>query len=130
MYPHHQYEMLVRKVCGGQWRSLPPREQNAGWGVAIVKSILDGVRIDLTDITSHLGAERHQVQFAHRNLSLNGVFLRGRIWKERHILEAKDHSTMGMPSDTMLAWGYYGGMAAGATGPYEERERPRSAMHR
>ena len=108
------YEELVRKICGGQWRNLPPKEQNAGWGIAIVNSILDGVKPDLYNMSSHLGVERHQILFAYKNLSMNGVFLGGKVEKERKVLEAKD-----MPSDTMLAWGYYGGLASAATGTHE-----------
>ena len=104
-------EQLVRSVCGKQWRSLSSTELDGALGVAIVKSILDGVAEDLGEIASHLGVNRDLLYSAFRNLGLNGVFRENRINKDREALEDSDP----------IAWGYYAGYASGATGTASER---------
>jgi hypothetical protein len=108
--PELPYEGLVRKVCGPQWRTLTGRELDGAWGVAIVRSILDGCRPDLTEIAAHLGVEREALQAAYRSLSQNGVFCRNRIESDRTLRK-----------DDLLAWSYYAGYASGATGNWVDR---------
>lgn len=103
--PELPYEALVKKVCGSQWRHLPERERDGAFGVAIVKSVLDGVEPDLNEIASHLGIERDFLVQAFRSLSLNGVFCRDFIYTDDALRR-----------DDLHAWGYYAGYASGATG--------------
>lgn len=100
------YERLVRKICGSQWRNLPKPEIDAAWGVAIVKSVLDGVEPEINALANHLKLDGGQIVDAYRRLNLNGVFKGQVIENDRRCLE----------SDDILAWGYYGGYASGATG--------------
>jgi hypothetical protein len=102
------YEDLVCEVCGDNWRYGSRSAINSAWGVAIVRSILDGVAPRLKDLCDHLGVDRGVIIEAHRLLSLNGAFLRNRIYADSEALEGDD----------MCAWRYYAGMACGATGPY------------
>lgn len=101
-------EKLVRKVIGDQWRSLPEREQDGAWGVAIVKSIIDGVRPELYEIASHLGVEKTLLWRANRRLTMNGIFRGNKLESDRSLLEAED----------VFTWCYYAGYASGFTGPW------------
>lgn len=103
--PEIPCENLVRQICGAQWRNLPEQERDAAWGVAIVKSVLDGVDPDLHELSSHLGVEKDLLIPAFRRLSLNGVFLTDRIRRDTPLRRGDQ-----------LAWCYYAGYACGAVG--------------
>ena len=111
--PELPCERLVRKICGPAWRSLPKTEIDAAWGVAIVKSVLDGIQIDdscldrscnLGRLVKYLGVGDEHLIDAYRRLSLNGIFKTGWIENDRKTLESGD----------LTAWCYYGGYASGA----------------
>lgn len=104
-------ERLVRTICGEGWRNLPSPDVDGAWGVAIVRSVLDGVggasrAWALRQIANHLGVQQHELQTAFTRLNLNGVFLRDRIYKDRKALNKND----------IHAWCQYAGIASGATG--------------
>jgi len=103
------YESLVRKICGSQWRNLPDNERNGALGVAIVKSVLDGLRPELGEISSHLGVDKEVLRGAYKHLSMNGVFRHDKIRSDAKVLSKND----------MHAWGYYAGFAGGFLGPWE-----------
>ena len=113
----------MRKIMGEGWRNLPSDDIDGAWGVAIVRSILDGVSISIREISAHLGVDRENMRDAFTRLSLNGVFLHSRIRKDRKALNSIE----------ILAWSYYAGTASGAIGnvvyklrrAYEKR-KPRS----
>lgn len=121
------YERLVRKVCGEGWRHLPSPDVDGAWGVAIVRSVLDGVAVPrepwmLRQIATHLGVQQHELQTAFTRLNLNGVFLRDRIFKDRKALNDNE----------IHAWCQYAGLASGATGnvivrPKKRKDSPRSS---
>lgn len=118
-------ERLVRKICGEGWRNLSAPNIDGAWGVAIVRSVLDGVAAPrepwmLRSIASHLGAQQHDLQDAFTRLNLNGVFLRERLYKDRKALNSND----------IYAWCQYAGIASGATGnviarPKKKKDRAR-----
>ena len=110
-------EALVRKVMGTYWRSLPERDIDGAWGVAIVSSVLDGVRSNLREISSHLGVEQDSLRDAFTRLSINGMFIRSRIYKDRKALTSKD----------IFSWFFYAGIASGATGNVLKKPKTRSA---
>lgn len=103
--PELPYEHLVKKVCGSQWRHLPDRERDGAFGVAIVKSVLDGVKADLNEIASHLGLDRELILRAFRSLSLNGIFRRDLVYSDDALRR-----------ENMHAWCFYAGYASGSTG--------------
>ena len=98
-------ERLVRDICGSQWRNLPKQEIDAAWGVAIVHSVLNGVRPVIYELARHLGVDSDTIADAYFGLNSNGVFKRGWLEKDRESLESGD----------IVAWCYYGGYACGAT---------------
>lgn len=100
------YERLVRKICGSQWRELSKPEIDAAWGVAIVKSILEGVRPEIGEVARHLGVSGDDLIDAYRRLNLNGLFKNAYLERDRSDLQSGDE----------LAWCYYGGYASGAIG--------------
>ena len=100
------YERLVRKICGSQWRNLSKPEIDAAWGVAIVKSVLEGVRPEIGEIAGHLGVDIDDIIDAYRRLNLNGLFKSTYLNRDYDCLR----------NDDLLAWGYYGGYASGAIG--------------
>lgn len=102
------YEDLVREICGDNWRTSSRSNCNAAWGVSIVKSVIDGVVPKIADLADHLGVDKKTIKEAFTLLSLNGVFLRGRLENDMENLKRNDK----------IAWGYYAGMASGATGPF------------
>lgn len=104
--PELPCERLVRKICGSQWRNLSKPEIDAAWGVAIVSSVLDGVRAQVGELARHLGVDGDQIIEAYHRLNTNGIFKSETLERDRKILESQD----------LLAWCYYGGFAAGATG--------------
>lgn len=104
--PEIPYEKLLRNMCGDDWRHLSPPEIDAAWGMAIVQSVLDGVKPDVSEISLHLGIEERLLYDAYQRLVLNRVFKKGVLDSDRKLLEDGD----------VIAWGYYGGYASGATG--------------
>lgn len=97
-------ERLVRNICGPQWRNLSKPDLDAAWGIAMVKSVLDGVDPDVSELAYHLGTTTDVIGDAFYRLNINGIFRR--LNRDRVELSKGD----------MLTWGYYGGYAAGATG--------------
>lgn len=102
------YESLVRSIYGAQWRGLPEEDQDGALGVAIVKSVLDGLPPDLNEVSSHLGIDRELLRRPYKNLSMNGVFRNDKIHQDTQALNENDPHV----------WGYYAGYAAGIVGPW------------
>lgn len=93
---------------------------DGAWGVAIVRSVLDGVAVPrepwmLRSIANHLGVQQQDLQSAFTRLNLNGVFLRGRIFDDRKALNNND----------TFAWCHCAGIASGATGNVIVRPKKR-----
>ncbi len=104
--PELPCEKLVRKICGNSWRNLGGKDLNGAWGVAIVKSVIDGVEPNLDELSSHLGVEKDRFRRAYNNLDMNGVFFKN-LDEDQGLIE----------EDT-ISWCYYAGYASGAIGPY------------
>ena len=102
------YEALVKEVCGSQWKMLPDDEKNVAYGVAIVKSVLDGLSLDLYELSHHLGVDKDLLRPAFKNLLMNGVFQRNKLEQDREELEANNLHT----------WCYYAGYASAFVGPW------------
>lgn len=98
-------EPLIEKICGENWRENPS-EIDGVWGVAIVRSVLDGCFPSLKDVSHYLDIHVDLLRGAFTRLSLNGVFLRDRLYKDRKSLNNND----------LHAWCYYAGVAQGVTG--------------
>lgn len=111
-------ESLVARVIGSDWREFSYNDIDGALGVAIVRSVLDGVRSDLRELESHLGVESGLLRSPFIRLSLNGVFMRSRIHDDRKALNRNE----------LLAWCQYAGIASGATG--NVGYRPRKPMSR
>jgi hypothetical protein len=105
--PQLPYENLVAGVCGEKWRTLENNEIDAAWGVAVVRSILDGIDNEPREIANHLGVDTGDIYDAWRRLMMNGALVTRNLNRDRRALNAGDQ----------LAWGYYAGYAAGAVGP-------------
>ena len=103
--PELPCESLVRKVCGHNWRELLEPDIDGAWGVAIIKSVLDGVSPEPREIASHLGVKKEELYTAFRRLNMNGIFMDDQIYNDSGLL-----------TEDMLAWCYYAGYASGATG--------------
>ena len=115
------YEKFISNIFGDNWRYLQEPDVHGAWGVAILKSILDGVEPKLVKIAAHLNVEKWRLHKAYRHLFLNGVFLGDKIEQDRSALEAGNFH----------AWGYYAGYASGHAGtvvvwrPNERQKTPR-----
>jgi len=107
--PEIPYEKVVRSLMGNQWRSLPDQERDGAWGIAIAKSVADGVSPDLHEIASHLGVDTDTIRLPFYRMNMNGVFLRRRIDNDREL-----------KNDSELALGYYAGYASGYCGPWRD----------
>lgn len=103
-------EPLIRKLYGSQWRNLDERDRDGAIGIAIVKSVLDGVDPDIMLISNHLRINREHVTTPFKRLFMNGAFLRNRI-----------RNDAALKRSDVTAWGYYAGYAMGVTGPWEEK---------
>lgn len=112
-------ESAIVRVHGEKWREFPSRDLDGAWGVAIVRSVLDGVSPSLHDLGFHLGVHSDCLRTAFMRLSMNGVFLRDRIYNDRKALNCND----------LDAWCQYAGIASGATGNvgWEPRKRKEDA---
>jgi len=102
-------EPLIRKLYGSQWRNLEERERDGAIGIAIVKSVMDGVNPDIHDISRYLGISREYINNPFKRLFMNGAFLRNKIKEDKDL-----------KSGDMVAWGYYAGYAMGVTGSWKE----------
>lgn len=106
------YESVVSSIFGHDWRKDSRETQNGAVGIAIVKSIADGVDCNINDISNHLSIERRYLREAFMLLSLNGIFIHDRIKKDSKNIKMNDP----------LALGYYAGYAAGLIGPFNPSE--------
>jgi len=104
--PELPCEATVRRVFGNQWRSLNDQDRDGVWGVAIVRSVLDGVKPDLVELALHLGVDREVLRRAYKRLSMNGVFHHDMVYDDRPVLDSGD----------IHAWCYYAGYASGHVG--------------
>lgn len=103
----------MRRIFGDNWRGLPDHEVDGAWGIAIVRSVLDGAT-DLNEqpywvvrhIGQHLGVDPEELRDAFSRLNANGVLLRNRLHNDRKALNSND----------IHAWCQYAGIASGATG--------------
>ncbi|HDZ15703.1 MAG TPA: hypothetical protein ENH60_12520 [Pricia sp.] len=84
---------------------MPDRDRDGALGLAIVKSVFDGVTPELNDISSHLGVNKEVLWKAFRRLKMNGIFQDDRISRET----LKDDDTN---------WCFYAGYASGYIGPW------------
>lgn len=101
-------EYLIRSVYGPQWRQLSQEDIDGAFGIAIIKSIIDGkTETSLRDVSNFLGVRENVIEMAHYRLFMNGIFLHD---SDRIM---KDHGLIG--SD-IVPWCYYAGIASGATG--------------
>ena len=97
------------------------------WGVAIIRSILDGA-VDTKEqaywvvrqLSSHLGVDPEDLRDAYSRLSANGVFLRNRIHEDRKALN----------NNEIHAWCQYAGIAFGAIGNVIRESRKRKERQR
>ncbi len=109
----------MTSVYGEGWRNLGETDLDGAWGIAIVRSILDGVTPNPRSIASHLGVDTgagvDKLRHPFTLLSLNGIFLHNRIHD--------DHKALSREPYDQLAWGYYAGVACGATGNVVRIER-------
>ena len=111
--PELPYEKLIEKVFGIQWRTLPEADINGALGVAIVKSVLDGLPPELGEISSHLGVNKETLREPYKNLNMNGIFRRNRIQEDALALNNED----------LFAWSYYAAYAAGIIGPWLPKKK-------
>lgn len=114
------YNGLIQRVCaprGEDWRNLPSPEIDGAWGVAIIRSILDGVinlngsksfksSSHLRVVASHLGVDTETLWPAFMRLSLNGILMHDNIRKDKKALNDND----------IHAWCHYAGYASGVIG--------------
>lgn len=113
------YEELIQQVVvphGSSWRSLPPHERDGAWGVAMVRSVLDGVRPSLTELSSHLGVPIVLLKRAYNQLSANGVFRSNKIHKDEALKDWKEKGKVTTDALKLLPWCYYAAFASGAAG--------------
>lgn len=113
------YEELIQKVVaphGPNWRSLSPRDRDSAWGVAIVRSVLDGVRPSLTELSSHLGVPIMLIKKAYNQLAVNGVFRGDKIRSDRILTEWKEKGKVTNDSMKLIPWCYYAAYASGDVG--------------
>lgn len=113
------YDELIQKVVaphGANWRSLPPRERDGAWGVAMVRSVLDGVRPSLTELSSHLGVPITFLRRAYNQLSLNGVFRNDRIHRDHALKDWMEDKNTKNDSMKLLPWCFYAAYASGDVG--------------
>lgn len=97
------YDNLVSSICGDKWQETDP---DGGWGIVIVKAILDGCFPDLYALSTKLCVNESVLQPAFTRLSLNGMLFRNKIKNDRTALA----------SNNVHAWCQYAGIASGATG--------------
>ncbi len=110
--PEIRYERLIQYVCGDNWRHAHRTEVDGAIGVAIVKSVLEGVDIDPEEMAIHLHAPKYLISRPFSNLAMSGVFqihqdkdgkMRNRIESDRKLLESRNIHT----------WCWYAGCASG-----------------
>ncbi len=113
------YEDLIQKVVaphGSSWRSLPPYDRDGAWGVAMVRSVLDGVRPSLNELSSHLGVPIVLLKRAYNQLALNGAFRDDAIHRDHGLKDWKENGKVTDDSLRLLPWCYYAAFASGAAG--------------
>jgi hypothetical protein len=72
--PEIRYERFVQSICGDNWRDCGEAEVNGAMGVAIIRSLMDGVEDDIEVVAYHLGLPKFMLTPAYNNLDTVGVF--------------------------------------------------------
>lgn len=111
--PRIPYEDSVCNLICDDWRSLPDRERDGAIGIAIVHSVLNGVKPELFHLARHLGVGMDILRIPYKRLSLNGIFYSNRIYSDRESLLNND----------VITWGYYSGYSSGYVGPWLDARR-------
>lgn len=109
--PEIKFENAIKSVFGSQWKSLHPEERDGAFGIAVVKSISDGVESSVEAVANYLGVDRSHLYEPFNNLYMNGIFQNKKKIKEDRLLRANDLVTLC----------YYAGYATASTGPYKKR---------
>lgn len=99
------HELIIRNLYGDDWREIQLPELNGVFGCLIVQSVIEKVPPYLKRIANYLNIDHTVLYPAFNKLSLNGVFLRNKIHRDKALLNGN-----------LTAWGYYAGIALGATG--------------
>lgn len=113
-----EYEDIIRKICLlGDWREADQPEKDGAVGVAIILAYLKGVRLDIDDVSRHLGLDRNLVEVPFRRLLTNGVFSQKYNLKEDTALLGKKKTYWQTSAEyTRNAWCVLAGISAGLTG--------------
>ena len=104
--PKLPYEREIRSLCGSDWRNLPVREIDGAFGIAIIFAVLNGTEPDINKIADALSVHTSLIYDAFIRLSANGIFLAGKLKKDRREIKSLNKTTLG----------YYAGYASGFTG--------------
>ena len=110
--PELRYERLIQNVCGDNWRETNRYEVDGALGVAIVKSIVDGVDVDIEEIAYHLNIPKYLLTRAFNNFILAGVF-QCRTQKDGKIKNRIDLDQRELNSRDVKVWCWYAGCASG-----------------
>ncbi len=107
-------EDMIIDTFGPEWREMSGREADAAWGMAIIHAVIFGdIHPSANKLSNELRVPFDVISRPLRNLSLNGVFERDYLKKDRKRLESYDPST----------WGYYAAYASGMAGPVDIKYR-------
>lgn len=104
-----EVEEIIELVYGAEWTStVRGNEINGVLGVAIIKSVIDGVNDDIEDIAAHLNTYRREIERSFSRLNMNGALLGHNLRKDVDKLKENDIHT----------WCHYAAIAAGHVGMY------------
>ena len=101
---------VVELAYGNDWATtVHGNEINGVLGIAVVKSIVDGINNDTEEIARHLNTYRREIERSHNRLFINGALLPHNLKKDIEKLKANDVQT----------WCHYAAIAAGHVGMYK-----------
>jgi hypothetical protein len=104
--PSLPYEKVINKFYGPHWRNSKSEDFNGAIGIAIIKSMADGVRSNISEIASHLGVDKRLIDRPFKNLASNGVFRNNWVDNDKKSIKENDQTALG----------YYAGWASGQAG--------------
>lgn len=106
------YEKIIQHVCGEYWRDCNQAEVDGAMGVAIIRSLMEGVENDVSEIAYHLEVPKFVISRAYNNLDTGGVFQRHQE-KDKKFRNRIESDWKALKNRDVHVWAWYAASASG-----------------
>ncbi|MFW6173371.1 MAG: hypothetical protein ACOC5T_06465 [Elusimicrobiota bacterium] len=116
-----EYETVVEKICGENWKGEGRQTRQAAYGIAIMLAYINGVELTLNSMSDHLDIDLSSLRHSFARLQQSGIFIDVVNIKSDKPLLGCGYSDTGVRIDDFSseeasrnAWCHVAGIASGA----------------